>query len=436
LLQAQSQVDLAELQRRYPVQAPTWVVVMQDFGRGTAPEIPPPPTYDPAQYVNAWAGYDPDTFVNYGRLPRDRIMINWPQQGNDYGVGLNRLVASTAARQQFHQAALWHSQGFARFIQEQLGRRYGLAHDAFPTGTGAIGGGAYALQPYYRESRRLVGMTTVTEPDILPTAEGMVAALPCRGDGAVTAIALGNYANDHHYPGWPFSLVPKSIVWGGRWTGTPFTIPYDALVPAAVDGLLACDKNISVSHIANGATRLQPVVLAIGQAAGMAAALCVEQTVQPRDLNVRSLQDALIHDPIAPAAVIPLFDLLPHDPDWATLQTYYLDHPEQYPLTGYHGKQRDRKLRQPAQAGISTAATSSFIGNVQPQPSDRYQLHLHQPLGDVAARQIVTLQIVTLHPEIDQQLRQLEPHQVIQVWGRYNPSGNWLIAETIQVYAP
>jgi hypothetical protein len=51
---------------------------------------------------------------------------------------------------------------------------------------------------------------------------------------------------------------------GGRWTGTPFTIPYRCLTPKSTDGLLVCEKNISVSHITNGATRLQPVVMGIG----------------------------------------------------------------------------------------------------------------------------------------------------------------------------
>ena len=110
-------------------------------------------------------------------------------------------------------------------------------------------------------------------------------------------------------------------------------------MPEGVDGLLVCEKNISVSHIANGATRLQPVVLGIGQAAGMAAALCVEQGRWPRELSqggMRSLQTALITDPTAPAAVVPLFNLPPEHPDWAEIQQYYLTYPEQYPSSGYH----------------------------------------------------------------------------------------------------
>ncbi len=98
-------------------------------------------------------------------------------------------------------------------------------------------------------------------------------------------------------------MQPKSIRWGGRLTGTPFTIPYSCLVPLKIDGLLVCEKNISVSHIANGATRLQPVVMNIAQAAGMAAAMCIEINCQPRNLPVRALQQALLNDLQAPAAI-------------------------------------------------------------------------------------------------------------------------------------
>jgi hypothetical protein len=338
-----------ELTQRYPVQAPTWVVILKDFGNAAdAPEIPAPPHDTPEQFAGAWEGYGAEQFLNYGRLPGGLFMINWPLHGNDYGEGVGRLVESQGKRQQFLQEAQWHTQSFARFIQTQLGHRYGLAEQIFPNSPiqNSLGGGAYALHPYYRESRRLLGLVTLREQDILPIPGGQVASLPVdtadRGSAissagarsAIASIALGNYPNDHHYPGVDFPLKPKSIRWGGRWTGTPFTIPYGCLVPVSTDGLLVCEKNISVSHIANGATRLQPVVMNIGQAAGMAAALCVELDCQPRDLPVRRLQEALLQDPVAPAAIIPLFNLPSNHPDWLYWQRYYLDNPEDYPNSG------------------------------------------------------------------------------------------------------
>ncbi len=354
-------VSLEPWMAAYPIQAPTWVVIMQDFGEEIAPEIPPLANprleKDFDQFTKAWEQHGAEAFLNYGRLPGGLIMINWPIAGNDYGENLARLIASPQQRQEFEQECLEHSYNFARFIQQRLGRRYGLALGIFPhlqspEPQTLVGGllqenapsielarlgepedrSAFALHPYYRESRRLKGLVTITEQDILPITGGQAARL--RTDG----IAIANYANDHHYPGHKLPLQPKSQRWGGRWTGTPFMIPYGALIPETVDGFLVCEKNISVSHIANGATRLQPAVLLIGQAAGMAAALCIQKGIMPRDLPVAELQSALLgageSATIAPSAIVPFYNLPPDHPQWQQWQRYYLDRPATYPSDG------------------------------------------------------------------------------------------------------
>jgi hypothetical protein len=445
-------VTTNELTQQYPVQAPTWVVILKDFGiEGVAPEIPAPPRDDPEQFVGAWEGYGAEQFLNYGRLPGGLFMINWPLHGNDYGEGVGRLVESQGKQQQFLQEARWHTQSFARFIQTQLGRRYGLAEQVFPYSP--FGGGAYALHPYYRESRRLQGVVTVREQDILPVAGGRVASLPVdttdRGSAinsagaidAIASIAVGNYANDHHYPGVDFPLKPKSIRWGGRWTGTPFTIPYGCLVPVATDGLLVCEKNISVSHIANGSTRLQPIVMNIGQAAGMAAALCVRMGCQPRDMPVRHIQEALLQDSAAPAAIIPLFNLPSNHPDWLYWQRYYLDNPEDYPNSGAGDwglgaggwgletrKSESQITLNSSQSLIPTPQSlTPFTGIFQRRDEQDYTITLTEPA--VHAGQ--TWMLITLQPEVDEQLQTCTDQQLLTAWGRLNESGRWLVVEKI-----
>jgi hypothetical protein len=403
------------LTEQYPVQAPTWVVVMQDFGEDIAPEIPPAPNYDSSLFVGAWDDYEPEKFLNYGRLPGNWFMMNWPICGNDYGQQAERLIESKIARSEFYQECFWHSQNFAHFIQTHLGRRYGLAEGVFPSLSPA-----FALHPYFRESRRLEGLITVCEQDILPIAGGRVSA---RFDDAV---AIGNYANDHHYPGVKFSLQPKSIRWGGRWTGTPFTIPYRCLIPKSTDGLLVCEKNISVSHIANGATRLQPVVMGIGQAAGMAAALCCELNCQPRDLPVRMLQIALLTDEQwrgaqrprrSPTAIVPLFNLPINHPDWLEKQIHYLDHPETYPVDGNcPGLFVDQ---------CDYLNLDCFIGIFNRLGQQDYKFTITNPTELLPK----TWQIVTLGSSVDEQLQYLTDNQKLIVKGRLNSSGNWLLVE-------
>ncbi|MGK7925912.1 MAG: FAD-dependent oxidoreductase [Spirulina sp.] len=399
-----------ELCDRYPVQSPTYVVLLQDY-RDTAPEIPASSIDISEAFIGAWEGYGSQKFLNYGRFPKDLFMLNWPQKGNDYGVNLNRLIGSETERTEFFQEAKDYSLGFARFIQTHLDRRYGLAQNAFPRPSD----GALGLHPYFRESRRLQGLKTIVEADILPISGGNVAPLPYNARGEVNAIAVGNYANDHHYPDVKFPLQPKSMQWGGRWTGTPFTIPYDALIPIATDGLLVCEKNISVSHIANGSTRLQPMVMALGQAAGMAAALCIESNCQPRELPVRDLQEALLNNN---HAVIPLLNLPPDRPDWVSWQRYYLDRPEEYPKTGNCGC--NSSFSSEREVGEHFRGTFQNIGE------NNYRIRLHDRL-----RSPQIWQLITVRPEVHEKLLGCPNEQEISVWGWRNFSGGWLAIEKL-----
>lgn len=410
---------LYKLVQTYPVQAPTWVVCLQDVGPGeTAEKITPTPDYDASAFERAWEGYGAERFLAYGRLPAGQMMLNWPQQGNDYGVNLDRLIAGSSSWQEWAEAAIAHSRNFAHFIQQNLGQRYGLATDAFPkVSANQMGGGAFALCPYYRESRRLVGLATVTEHDILPQPGGQAARLPINHQGQMSAVAIGNYPNDHHYPAFHLPLQPKACWWGGRLTGTPFAIPYEALIPAAVDGLLVCEKNLSVSHIANGATRLQPVVLGIGQAAGMAAALCVENRCQPRDLPVQAVQIALLEDKDAPAAIVPLFDLVPGHAGWKSYQLNYRQAPETYPKSGHHG--------------ITFSQNTDLLQNIS-SPLTPYQGTVNLIISGQFWRAKVNIStkraadLVTLHPGVHQWLQELKRDQPVQLTAILNRSGPWL----------
>ncbi|MEL7245195.1 MAG: FAD-dependent oxidoreductase [Cyanobacteria bacterium J06573_2] len=411
------------LTNKYPVQTPTWVVIMQDYGENLAPEIPQAPNYNPSLFTGAWDSYGAEKFLNYGCLGNGLFMINWPNCGNDYGDDLGRMIESEQAKNQFLYECRNHSQNFAHFIQSSIGRRYGLAENAFPDIHNSSG--CFAFHPYYRESRRLMGLTTVTEQDILPVCGGNAAALH------PDTIAIGNYPNDHHYPNSEFKskfeLKPKSIRWGGRLTGTPFTIPYRSLVPLKTNGLLVCEKNISVSHIANGATRLQPVVMNIGQAAGMAAKMCIELNCQPRDLTVRALQLALLNDVQAPAAIVPLFNLLPSHPDWLMTQLYYLDNLHDYPATAHCQDTYSCKYSHGKSNPVSLRNLYCFEGIFQRVHQQDYILVIStQTVSKQSAYQLVTLK-----PSVDKTLESLQNKDFIEILARVNHAGSWLLVEHI-----
>lgn len=72
------------------------------------------------------------------------------------------------------------------------------------------------------------------------------------------------------------------------------SIPYGALVPEKLDGLLACGRHISCDKNSHGFMREIPQCWITGQAAGAAAALAAAAGVQPRAVRIGELQSALV----------------------------------------------------------------------------------------------------------------------------------------------
>ena len=119
--------------KKYPVQAPTWVFVLQDYQDKQSNTIKTLPTYKvtESQFQGAWDNYGETKFLNYGKLNDRLYMINWLIAGNDYGINLDRLTASITSKKEWLTEAYEHSYNFATYIQSNLGKRYGLAHNIF-----------------------------------------------------------------------------------------------------------------------------------------------------------------------------------------------------------------------------------------------------------------------------------------------------------------
>ena len=73
----------------------------------------------------------------------------------------------------------------------------------------------------------------------------------------------------------------------------PYDIPYGALVARDIDGLMMAGRCISGTHRAHASYRVMAICLAIGQAAGTAAALSVKHGCSPRALKAGLVQEAL-----------------------------------------------------------------------------------------------------------------------------------------------
>jgi len=73
-------------------------------------------------------------------------------------------------------------------------------------------------------------------------------------------------------------------------------VPYRAILPEKVDGLLMAGRCISASHVAAGAGKSMGNCMATGHAAGVAASLAVKHGILPREVKVSEIQDRLRAD--------------------------------------------------------------------------------------------------------------------------------------------
>lgn len=289
------------------IQDLTYVAILQDYGDEADHTIPRPENYNPGDFeclcIEVCAEPDKDLLscdrvLDYGRLPNDKFMINWPNNGNDYYA--DNLEMSYAERDSLHEKAKEFTRSWIYFMQTEGGyTNLGYAEDEFPTDD------LFPLMPYIRESRRVVGVDRLYLYDIRD---------PYRLDERPvykTGIAVGDYPVDHHRKKNP---EPKQI----EFPPIPsYNVPYGTLIPQELEGLIVAEKSISVSNIVNGTTRLQPVVMQLGQAAGAAAAMSVETSVAPRDLEVRALQQELLD---AGVWLMPYMDTKPGEQQFKAIQ--------------------------------------------------------------------------------------------------------------------
>lgn len=298
------------------IQDLTYVAILKDYGEGADKTVERTESYDPALFDGSCRQLsdDPDADVvdcgpesgkdlymlNYGRLPNDHYMINWPIHGNDIYIPILEMTREqrTAALELAKEMTL----NWIHFIQTEGGyRQFGIAEDIFPTSDNL------PLIPYIRESRRVNGVQTFTSNHIkFPFRQGE--------ELYKYGIAVGDYPLDLHHE-------RKPVEFQTRTEDLPkipsYNVPWGTMVPEGIDGLIVAEKSISVTHVANGATRLQPVVMLLGQAAGAVAALAAESDTLPRDLDVRDIQSALLE---SGTWLVPYVDITPDDPAFLAVQ--------------------------------------------------------------------------------------------------------------------
>lgn len=269
------------------IQDLTFVMILKNYNKKV--KIDKPEGYDASEFYCSTSHKDcpksdkalwsPQQMMNYGKLPNDKIMINWPIYGNDYYSNL--IEMSKEEREVVFEKAKNKSLRYLYYIQDELGfDNYSISDDEYETVDN------FPLIPYYREARRMKGQVTFSLNYIKNPYDQKHKLYR-------TGVLVGDYPVDHHHDAHPEKEeLPKLAFY----PIPSYSLPFGSLISKKNSNFLVAEKSISVSNLVNGTTRLQPVVLQIGQIAGLIASESIKQKKKPSELNIRHIQSLILEN--------------------------------------------------------------------------------------------------------------------------------------------
>jgi hypothetical protein len=138
---------------------------------------------------------------------------------------------------------------------------------------------SFGVQIGIRETRRVYGEYRLTEEDVLSANQ------------FDDQVGLCGAPMEDHYDGadtkWQY--LPE-----GRTVG----IPYRTLIPRNSKNILVAGRCFSASHVAHSSVRSMAQCMAMGEAAGVAAALCAERNISPVELDTALLRKTLLQQSV------------------------------------------------------------------------------------------------------------------------------------------
>ncbi len=237
-----------------------------------------------------WWRYRRTVARSQWRTPREEVsLVNWAQ--NDYA--LHPLLDGPRPAQEVVAAARQLSLCLLHWLRTEAPRSDGgRGHPELVAATDHLGTpDGLAQQVYVRESRRITGLVTLSQNDILARA-GKTQPLN-RSDSVGTVW-------------YPMDIHPTCV--SGRGANArvrPFTLPLGSFIAADCDNLLPACKNLSVTHLVSACTRVHPAEWLAGEVAALLSHEAEARQRTPAQLHAsaaetRSLQAALV------AAGVPL----------------------------------------------------------------------------------------------------------------------------------
>ena len=228
--------------------------------------------------------FGPMDFERFNTLPKSELSA-LARKG--FEAGDLARAAIHAARNPFSEDAWFNISRLAVDATDAIalgraeieGRRQAMRAAAFLQSQvpGCEGGRlmAFGTQIGIRETRRVEGDHVLTAEDLQQPRL------------FEDAIAVGAYPIDIH-PAAGEELVYR------EWTEDhAYQIPYRCLIPSALDNALVAGRGVSATHEAQAAIRVMTISMAVGQAAGTAAAMACSTQGYVRQIDVQLLRHAL-----------------------------------------------------------------------------------------------------------------------------------------------
>lgn len=254
---------------------------------------------------NDFAGFraypDIKDLIYYNALDRTEIRRTSVNSSNDVQA-TTAYLTDVEARRAATTVALNKTLAIIYYLQNEHGLKWAVAQDegfrecTEPRTFGVTSGmpdwvADFPVITYLRESRRLLGKYTLTARRIHRYPKGAA----CRW--SPETLAVGTYGTDMHGSKGPDDFetdLGESVADVDINEVGPFIIPFGSFVPRDDRRLVAAEKNLSMSRVASSAVRVHPSVTAVGEAAGVIAALAWKQGIAPRAVSPRAAQVSLL----------------------------------------------------------------------------------------------------------------------------------------------
>ena len=279
--------DIAPIKKNDIIQDFTYVMILKNYKKNV--KIDKPDNYNPSEFYCSTSSvncdnsdkvlWSPEKMMSYGKLPNDNIMINWPIYGNDYYSNL--IDMNDRERNVIFKNAKDKSLRYLYYIQDELGySNYSLSDNEFDTKDN------FPLIPYFREARRIKGMVTFSL-NYIKNPYNQIYPL------YRTGVLVGDYPVDHHHDAHPDRQSLPQLAF---YPIPSYSLPIGTIISKKNKNLLVAEKSISVSNLVNGTTRLQPVVLQIGQIAGLIASESVRKNINTHEIDIREIQTKFLDE--------------------------------------------------------------------------------------------------------------------------------------------